>query len=189
MALLEGALGCLSWYCCTCAVEFRPNKKRQCSFPHRITYYTPFHEIIALPKTNSKETTAHRGQYIFSGAAFVVCSGGVAAAVGEPVPPALDKTIVDTVAGGSAAEDAGMPLDGTTEFTGLPDAADVGVGVAAEEGESAFPGTFASSVGVALAAASEPPVAVDTLTVVLLAGLGVGRLLGNASALSPAQSA
>lgn len=142
-----------------------------------------------LPETNNTKTTAHLGQYIFLGAPFSVCSGAVAAAVGEPVPSALDKTIVDTVAGGSTAEDGGMPLDGTTEFAGPPDAVDVRVGVAAEEGEAASPGTFALSVGVALAAASDPPVAVDTLAVVLLAGLGVGRLLGNASALPPAQSA
>lgn len=158
-------------------------KKRSCSFLHGITVYTLTHDMIMLPETNNTEATAHRGQYIFPGAAFAVCSGAVAAAVGEPVPSALDKTIVDTVAGVSAAEDGGLPLDGTTEFAGLPDAAEVGVGVAAEEGE------FASSVGVALAAALDPPVAVDTLTVVLLAGLGVGRLLGNASALPPAQSA
>ena len=158
-------------------------KKRPCSFLHGITVYTLTHDMIMLPETNNTEATAHRGQYIFPGAAFAVCSGAVAAAVGEPVPSALDKTIVDTVAGVSAAEDGGLPLDGTTEFAGLPDPAEVGVGVAAEEGE------FASSVGVALAAASDPPVAVDTLAVVLLAGLGVGRLLGNASALPPAQSA
>jgi len=164
-------------------------KKRPCSFLHGITVYTLTHDMIMLPETNNTEATAHRGQYIFPGAAFAVCSGAVAAAVGEPVPSALDKTIVDTVAGVSAAEDGGVPLDGTTEFAGLPDAAEVGVGVAAEEGKAASPGAFALSVGVALAAASDPPVAVDTLTIVLLAGLGVGRLLGNASALPPAQSA
>jgi hypothetical protein len=97
--------------------------------------------------------------------------------------------IVDTVFDGPTAEGGRLLSDETTEFGGSLDDAGVGVAVAAEESEPASSGKFVSSVGVALAVASSGLTVLDTATPVLLAGLGVGRLLGKVSALSPAQSA
>lgn len=117
----------------------------------------------------NREAMPHLWQRVVTGAAFAVCSAAVVA-VEEIVPSALDKTIVETVADGSAAEEGRSLSNAVFEFAGLLD--DVGAGV-----------------GTTLAVAFSGLNVVDTSTAVLFAGLGVGRLLGNASALPPVQSA
>jgi hypothetical protein len=154
-----------------------------------LSYSTPAYEITILLTTTRKEATAHRCQHIVSEAALVVCSASVVVAVGELVASAPDKTIVDRAADESAAEDCKLLRDGMLESIRLLYDIDEGVGAAAEEGEPASPGTFVSPVGVALAVAFSPPIVLDAMMVVDFAGLGVGRLLGRTSALSPVQSA